>query len=252
MFGLFKKNSEERVRGTAELRIMISMSVVLSVIFIVFSVLCIRTFSTSAAVGAIVAEDAFRTAKTQKADEVYQAYYQQSYDEAFEMYRVRNDVQINITNVRETAKLEVLEISVTEYSIVEKEDNKHNITSWLEVPVSGIYTVDLLAGEYLVDQERRSVTIRLPRPMLEHVDIDDENVKSRLFENDWKNESLSVGSDLYQKQRQEAYEKARAEMLSCTEYYAHAESSAAALITNLVREINSEVDGLMVEIEFMN
>ena len=96
------------------------------------------------------------------------------------------------------------------------------------------------------------MTIRLPRPLLEHVDIDDENVKSRLFENDWKNERLSVGSDLYQKQRQEAYEKARADMLSCTEYYAHAESSAAVLITNLVREINSEVDGLMVEIEFMD
>lgn len=256
MFGLFQKKTEEKTQRTAEMRILILVIALLFAALIGFTVLNIRTFSTSAATGAIPAEEAFQKTKEAKAQEVYRTYYQKSFDEAFEKYRVVNDVQINITDVRETAKLEVLEISVTEFSIVEKEDNPDHITSWLEVPVNGIYTVDLMAGEYLVDQQRRTVTIRLPRPVLEHVDIDDENEKSRLYDDGWffpwDNGSVKVGEDLYQKQRKEPYEKARAEMLSCPSYFEHAESSAAILITNLVKEVNREVNGLVVEIEFMD
>lgn len=249
MFRIFRKKDDEAEdkKKVTQMGVLIGLGAVTAVLVIV-TVLC---YKSTVSKGLKAAEAAFTDAKNAAAEQTYQLYYQSSFDRAEKKYHVANEAVINITDVKEVAKLEVLEVSITEYSIIDKSDNTDGITSWLEVPVSGVYTVDLQAGEYLVDQQRGMVTIRLPLPQLEHADIDDANVTKLLFRNDFWNDSLSVGADMHQQQRLEAYEKARSEMTTNPAYYESAEKSARILIENLVREINRDVPGLAVEIEFM-
>ena len=241
MFRIFRKkdNEAENKKKVTQIVVLIVLMAVTAVL-VIAAVLC---YKSTVSRGLKAAEAAFTDAKNAAAEQTYQLYYQSSFDRAEKKYHVANEAVINITDVKEVAKLEVLEVSITEYSIID--------TSWLEVPVSGVYTVDLQAGEYLVDQQRGMVTIRLPLPQLEHADIDDANVTKLLFRNDFWNDSLSVGADMHQQQRLEAYEKARSEMTTNPAYYESAEKSARILIENLVREINRDVPGLAVEIEFM-
>lgn len=138
-----------------------------------------------------------------------------------------------------------------EYIIEQKDQNHSNIESWLEVPGTGVFTVDLMTGEYLVDKERRTVVIRVPMPVLENVQIDYAHVEKLLFENDVLNDSYHVGEDLYEKQISDAYTSIYNELSTDPQYYEYAEKSAKLLIENLVKELNSDVPGLHVVVEFM-
>lgn len=251
MFWHKKSENTEKQQSTAEIRLLIPIVGTLSIILIVFIVLCILTTGGTVSSGAKTAEAVFLDKKNAVAEEIKEEFYNTAFEKAEQHYHVSNDVEINIADVRETAKLEVLAVSVTEYSIADKTDNDANITSWLEVPVNGVYTVDLQAGEYLVDRARKTVTIRLPSPVLEHVDIDDEHVVSRFFKNDWLNDSQAEGSALHARQRKEAFEKAKDEMRSNVSYIESAENSAKILISDLVQKVNSEIPGLVVEVEFL-
>lgn len=57
---------------------------------------------------------------------------------AEEKYHVSNRVSIYIGNLQEEQKLEVLKVNDVEFIIENKEDNKENIISWLEVPGKGL------------------------------------------------------------------------------------------------------------------
>ena len=249
MFWLKKKDDAEAQQAKAEARFFLPIIGTLSIILIIFIVLCLLTTGGMVSNGAKIAETAFRNKKDEVAANIRKEYYDTAFRITEQRYHVSNDVAINITDVREVAKLEVLAVSVTEHSIADKADNDANITSWLEVAVNGVYTVDLQAGEYLVDRARKTVTIRLPSPVLEHVAI--ENEEKLFFKNDLFNDSQAEGNALHMQQRKEAFEKAKDEMISNPDYIESAENSAKILISDLVQKVNSEVPGLVVEVEFV-
>lgn len=252
MFWLKKKDDAEIQQTKAEVRIFLPIIAVLSIILIVFIVQCLRTGIGMVGSSAKAAEAVFHDKKDAVAEEIREKFYQTAFNQSEQYHHVSNDVDINIMDVKETAKLHVLQVSVTEFSIVDKKDNPEKITSWLEVPVTGEFTVDLQAGEYLVDRARKTVTIRLPAPVLENVECDYENAVIRLFDNDWRNDKYQDGVELYERQCKEAIEKAKSEMGSNPGYMESAESSARTLITDLVQKVNSEIPGLVVEVEFVD
>ena len=244
----------KRFRNTNDspaFRFCIPVIAVLSIVLILFLVLSFRSCSSTVAAGADSAVLAFNEKKDSTEEEAYQEFYAASYDKAEQQYHVSNDVTIDISDVKEIAKLEVLEVSTVEYIIENKTDNDSNITSWLEVPGTGVFTVDLMAGEYLVDKERKTVVVRIPLPRLENVGIDYENTEKLLFENDFFNDSYRAGADLYAEQIEEAYTAIYNELSTNPMYYENAENSARLLISNLVKEMNRDIPELTVEVEFM-
>ena len=130
--------------------------------------------------------------------------------------------------------------------------NNKNIQSWLEVPGTGVFTVNLAAGEFLVDDEREMVFVRLPKPELlpMNINIDHANVKVlRFVSNRWQT-SVRDGETLAGKQLNEARTKILEDIGSNVQYYEFAENSARSLIENLIKAFNTEIPDLRVEIEF--
>ena len=121
--------------------------------------------------GSKAVRQAFEAEKAAAEETVYHAYYEQGYQLAEAEYHVKNRAMISLGNIRETAVLEVLNISDIAFMIEDPTAENKNIQSWLEVPGTGVFTVNLAAGEFLADDERMMVYVRLPKPELLLEDI---------------------------------------------------------------------------------
>lgn len=204
-------------------------------------------------IGADSAKDAYEAAKNAKSREVYQSFYDTAYESAEEAYHLSNQVRITLGDIRETAALEVLSVSAVGYSVQDKADN-NAATSWLKVTGTGTYTVNLQAGEYIVDDERQYVLVRVPKPVLTGFSTSD--TEPMLFEDGsfmgFFNGDNSTGADLALAQVKEAALDAKLSITSNQRFYQSAEASAELMIENLVRALNQDVENLTVEIEFMD
>ena len=144
----------------------------------------------------------------------------------------------------------MLKISDVEYSIVGSSDNSNNITSWLEVPGQGTYVVNLQAAEFIVDDERSYVLVRVPYPELTNISIDYANVRKLFFKNDLFDDSYKVGEDLASQQLRSADSLIKKEFTSNQHFYLSAQKAAISTIQCLVKQLNPEVTDLTVDVEF--
>lgn len=205
-------------------------------------------FGDGGAVLALAYQDVYKVEKNAAYQEAYVRYQ----SAAEEKYHVRNRVSIYIGNLQEEQKLEVLKVNDVEFIIENKEDNKENIISWLEVPGEGTFVVDLKAGEYIVDEERASVLVRVPYPELTNVKIDYANVQKILFQNDIFDDSIKIGEELAKNQLDIADALIRKEFASNENFYLNAQHAARHTIEGVIKQLNPDVPGLTVEVEFYN
>ena len=106
-------------------------------------------------------------------------------------------------------------------------------------------------AEYLVENARQYVIVRVPKPKLsECALIDTEQV---LCENValFGNGAISEGEEIKNKANAEATLKIQEALASNEMYMENAENSAITLISNLVKNLNPNIPGLKVEVEFM-
>lgn len=223
---------------------------ILIVFCIVLITACIFLYFDAFKVGALALEDNYNSSYASEKNETYQKIYDVFFDVAEEKYHVSNMVSISIGDLKETEKLEILKVSDVEYIIEDKKDNSSNIISWLEVPGEGAFVVDLAAGEYIVDDEREYVLVRIPYPELTNVTIDYANVNKLLFENDIFNDSYSAGEDFAEQQLNKADLLIKKEFVSNQHFYLNAQDSARSTIINLVKQLNPKVPNITVEVEF--
>lgn len=200
--------------------------------------------------GASALLNSYNSAYASERDAAYQAQYEKYFERAEQEYHVSNRVSISIGDLRETAALEVLTVSDVEYIVEESSSNSNGITSWLEVPGQGTYIVDLQAAEFVVDDERSYVLVRVPYPELTNITIDYANVQKLFFKNDLLNDSYKVGEDLARKQLSSADMLIKKEFASNQHFYLSAQEAAISTIQCLVKQLNPEVPDLTVEVEF--
>ena len=202
--------------------------------------------------GAQAVKQAFDREKEKAEASVYHSFYEQGFAAGEKEYHVKNRAVISLGNIRETANLEVLSVSDVTFMIENPENENKNIQSWIEVPGTGVYTVNLAAGEFLVDDERMMVFVRVPKPELlpENISIDHANVQVLRFSSNAWLSSVRDGEQLAGKQLNEARTKIQEDISTNLQYYEFAEKSARSLLENLIRAINSEIPELKVEIEF--
>ena len=204
----------------------------------------------------IIGVSGFRENYSKAYDAQKNATYQEKYNtyksSAEKIYHVSNRVSVYLGDLKEEEKLKVLHVSDIEYVIEDKDDNADNIISWLEVPGEGDFVVDLKAGEYIIDEERAHVLVRIPEPELENVAIDYRNVEKLLFKNDVWNESYKIGEDLARRQLVEAELLIKKEFSSNQNYYKNAEKAAKSTIETLIKQLNANVDNLTVDVEVIH
>lgn len=202
--------------------------------------------------GAASVKKAFDREKEIAEKSVYNSFYEQGFAAGEKEYHVKNRAVISLGNIRETANLEVLSVSDVAFMIENPASENKNIQSWIEVPGTGVYTVNLAAGEFLVDDERQLVFVRIPKPELlpENIAIDHANVQILRFSSNVWLSSVRDGERLAGKQLNEARTKIQEDISTNLQYYEFAENSARTLLENLIRAINSDIPELKVEIEF--
>lgn len=217
---------------------------------IVIAATCIYLFAGVISAGASALKDSYDASYNAKKSETFEKTYRSFFEAAEEKYHVSNRASIKVGNLREQEKLEVLQVSDVEFIIEGKDDNSGNITSWLEVPGSGTYVVDLAAGEYIIDDMRSHVLVRVPYPELTNIKIDYANVEKLLFKDDIFNGSYRQGEELAMKQLSQADVLIKKEFRTNQGYYLTAQKSAKTSIINLVERLNPQVKDITVEVEF--
>ncbi len=254
-----KKRSEGLSRKQFTLGVL-AISILL-LCFCVYMILDTFTIGT----GAVM--DSFSIAKDETAEKVYQLFYEKSYDASEKAHHVCNNVSISIGNLKEEQKLEVLRISDVTYETPDPKSQNWfdgliasitgmfdaEVVSWLEVPGNGIFTVNLQVGEFIIDEERQYVLIRIPSPELTEFAIDYENVELLLFEKGgaFKN-SAKCGIDKAVEQLQNAKLTMMQKVNNNQEFYKRARKSTEKMLVNLVKQLNPQLPDLRVEIEFID
>lgn len=222
------------------------MMVILIATFVIIVLVAFVMLKCAFSIASSSASDTFSDTLEQQKEETYQMFYQTSYDIAEEKYHVANKVNISVEELREEAMLEVLQVSGIEYVY-----NEGNTKIWTAIRGYGVYVVDLSLSEFVVDNERQYVLVRVPYPQLSSEGLDYE-YENYLFEDGIFNGSISDGVDLAMNDLKKAQNQLHKKLVSSQAYYDSAQKSAEVIITRLVKNFNSEVVGLNVEVEFVD
>lgn len=186
-------------------------------------------------------------------EKAYNSIYQTAYEYAETRNHVSNKAVITVEGIREVSRLEVLTVSGSEF-IIKDRDISDKTTSWLEVQGVGVFTVDLSAGEYIVDTDRQSVYVRVPKPVLTECAVtgtgkrfwNDGGIFHNLF-----NSSIADGVRLSQEQMSEGRMKLEDSMRKSRIFNETSQEAAISMIKSLVEQWNPNVPELRIEVEFM-
>lgn len=193
---------------------------------------------------------AYEKARDAEEKTAYDKIYQTAYEYAEEKNHVSNRATISIGDVTRLSRLEVLKVSDSEFVIEKAEDNAQNITSWLEVQGIGVFTVDLAAAEFIRDDVRQYVLVRVWKPELTNCTINE--VGKLLWRNDWRNDSVKEGVRLTLQQIGKGQQLVEDAIRQNRDFYDSAKSAAKISITSLVKSWNPQIPDLTVEVEFMD
>ena len=225
-----------------------TIAIVLCIVMIFIIVLLL--FNT-VSVGSKAVAASYTDAYNEQRNVIYQEKYNTYKSSVEEKFHVSNKVSIHVENLREKGTLEVLKVSDVEFVIEDKNSNDGKVISWLMVPGEAGFEVDLKAGEYVVDNERAHVLVRLPYPELTDIKIDFANVQKILFKKDGiSNGSYSDGEKLANQQLKQAELLISKEFTSNQNFYLNAQEAAISTMKALVKQLNPEVENLVVDVEF--
>lgn len=196
-------------------------------------------------------KETYEITKENNIQSVYNSAYESSFRVAEAKTHVSNNIAIRMEDIREMANLEVLRASDVEYVVTDKEDNPDNITSWIEVSGTGIFTVNLSCAEFIVDSQHQYVLIRVPQPVLSDFKVDIENTKQLLWRDDIFNGSVKVGEDEMRNQISEGVMRLKEYLTSNRMIRENAVNSAKNIIESFVKQLNPEISDLTVEVEFI-
>ncbi len=238
-----KKKRRFRIKKGMGPTIAIALSIVM-----LFAIVLI--FDDLISSGAKALADSYTNAYNEQKNATYQEKYDTYKNSVDAKFHVSNRVSIYVDNLKEEEKLEVLKVSDVEFIIEDKENNDDNVISWLEVPGEGTFVIDLKAGEYIVDNERAHVLVRVPYPELTNITIDYANVQKILFKDDIFNGSYGKGEDLARQQLNQAEQLIKKEFTSNQSFYLNAQEAASSTIETLVKQLNPKVENLVVDVEF--
>ena len=245
-----RKTSKAQLEELAVTVIVKHWAIILLLVLIVAALIygTVALYLNAAKYGAQTALLSYKAAEADSSESAYISTYDSAFSSTEEKWHLSNQATINIRGFSTTEKLEVLTVS---YVDIITNDNKGN-ESWLLVPGKGVFTVDLRMCEFMFDNDRKYVCVRIPKPELTECSIDSENVQQLLFDDGGVfSRSIGAGVELVMSQRREASEKIQAEFLNNPSYYQSAKLAAQNIMEYLIKEFNLDIPDLVVEVEIM-
>lgn len=166
-----------------------------------------------------------------------------------ENYHVKNVTSINVGSIRKEQKLQVMNISDTVYIT---EDTDDTATAWLKVSGTAEYTIDLDMGEFIVDEKRNYVLIRIPEPEFSESSLSIDKVEKLLLKSNKPitQGSVEEGVSLAKKQSEKAYANLADDIKSNELYLKAAKASGKKIIMSLVKSFNADNKNLKVEVNY--
>ncbi len=259
------KGESKKIKGKKGIFAQKDKAAIIAVIgCIVCIIVIVYCYIHTMSVGTASAIAEYQSVKQEVSDNVYNEFYQKAYDVSEKKHHVSNRVSITLGSLKEQAKLEVLKISTMEY--ITPEDDKSGILNnvlsslstffkskvilWSEFSGESVFTVDLQSSEFIIDNERGYVLLRIPSPELSKPEI--KNVEVLYCEDKGiiKN-SVKAGVDIAQEQLQSAEFKIWQSASSNQEYYRAAKESAERILSNLVKQLNPQIENLTIDVEFV-
>ena len=192
------------------------------------------------------ANTAYQQAKESQREIRQNELYSQAFIRAEEAYHVSNEMMIYVGPVKEEQKLEVLKVFDIEYKVYSAKNLEH----WMEVPGMGVFVVDLEQAEFIVNNEERSVLVRLPQPIFTDFTIDTTNVDSIYTEGE--KASASEGFDIITEQLKEAQTSMFNRIKNNQEYVDSAMQNALIQIRGLIYQFNPDIPDLEVTLEWID
>ena len=230
-------------------RLQKNMPLILLALVLALSILSVLLFQVGKSRIIKIAKDSYTSAK----EEAYQSTYDDYVHMGETAFHTANHATIVVSPALETHDLEVLTVCAT----VLVHNSQKNI--YEEITGYSHFSTDLKAAEYMIDDERQTVYIRLPEPkLMEPVTLDEDNLRVYNLESDGKisyaiqalTGSIQNGESEAVTMRDEASTKILSLLKNDSAYMSEAKNSAESIISTLVREINPTVDNLKVLIEF--
>lgn len=202
--------------------------------------------------GITTATNSFDSSFNSSRQETYDKYHDIAFQYSEADHHVKNDVTISVNAVKEKSALEVLRVSDVVYIISDGDNNNASTTSWLKVSGTGVFTVNLTAAEYVVDNERHYVLVRVPRPELDPSNISIDGFEILHFEeNKWtSSNSVKSGEELARNQLSEAKQNIQEDFEANEQYSKFAEASTKSMLAALLKGINPDIADLQIEVEF--
>lgn len=182
-------------------------------------------------------------------NEIRQEVKEASADIAEEIYHVKNVAEIKLGDLESCSDLEVLKVRESALSIVNGENELTDVTSWIEVIETCEYVVDLTKAEFIVDNEKAVVTVKVPSPEPGNFTVEKYNEQfscSSVFSG-----SAKDGSELIDRQIKEADESIRRSVSENQDYLTSAQNAAETMITNAITALNAGIEELEIRVEFV-
>lgn len=241
-----QKKSSKKKNGW----IILSTVFILIICLIVISSVFIIRYSISK--GVSTAKDAFQESFEESKADTYAKFKDTAYKLSESGHHVSNRIAISVHAVKEKADLNVLKVSDVVYIIDDKNETKDGTSSWLKVSGAGVFSVNLTEAEYVIDNARQYVLVRVPHPVIDSANISIDNFESLHFEeNKWsRGNSVKTGEELARDQLSEAKQRIQEDFEANEQYSKLAESSTKSMLTALIKGINPEVKDLQVDVEF--
>ena len=204
--------------------------------------LCLGAFAGIKYLGMNAAKKAYSDAFDDESQKAYDAIYQLAYNQTEASYHVSNRATIAIGPIKEKMSLETLSVDEVVYEQADE--------SFFEVHGTGIFTVNLQTAEYIIDDDRSYILVRLPEPTLSEFTIRPEHTRKLIENGKWLSTpqtGVAIASDMLKR----AENDIKASIMNNQQYYRYAKESAVSVLTKLIQKINRGVEDLTIEIEFM-
>ncbi len=224
-----------------------------------------------------IAGDNYKSAFSAERENTYDKFYQLGYDIGEKRSHISNDVLVDVNKIKEVEVLEVLDVSasdVKEYKFDNELTDPANIfleliqfvtgkqdetpspeaVVWLEGSCIGTYEIDLKSSEVIIDNANKYVLVRLPSPSLRFISHD--------FEVKYYNNGTGILRKVFDGSAQRGMDAAIKDtadmtahlhdMLNDREQSDHAREQAEVLIVDLIKDLNSDVPDIKVDVEFFS
>ncbi len=210
-------------------------------------------------------------------EKTYDKFYNLGYDIGEKRSHISNDVLVDVNKIKEVEVLEVLDVSasdVKEYKFDNELTNPANIflelvrfvtgeqvdapppeaVVWLEGSCIGTYEIDLKSSEVIIDNANKYVLVRLPSPSLRFISHD--------FEVKYFNNGTGTLRKVFDGSAQRGLDAAIQDTADMTAHLHdilndrdqsdHAREQAEILVVDLIKDLNSDVPDITVDVEFFS